>query len=1667
MDLAYNEAARLLYVAVQGTSSCEDAIGAVGVEIWDVTDILHPLLLSVLEIPFFGQCVNPTGIAIQGDYAYVTGLFGLYVFDVAEPHSPQFVRMENIPSPSDLIVSGDVAFVRQGSRHVLHVVDISDPVWADVIGQIDLPVTWATSGTDTFAVSGNHLFALGTEEGLVILDISDPTAPVEVGRCSDVADPGAAYGLSLDGARAVVLADRKLHVVDISIPEAPVLAYSGDYDLLIGGAGSVSLAATPNFAFILDPTPSLPKLSVADISNLTSAVRETARYWTHGEITGVAVQGTYAYLARLGYYGMEIVDISDPAHPELQARVGFKGKDVVVRNGFACLADERGFHIYDITNPNTVRKLGTWSEEAGGVIDLSISGDRVYVLRSDSVRIIDISNRALPILLGSIEGTGLTRVFAVGDTIYLSSETGVHAVDVSNAETPRGLGTHLAGPSYGVFIAGAYAYVAAETELVVLDKSDPTEMLRVGSFSWECFDVSLASQYAITTRLSAFDVSDPSAPTQITYYKSFARGPACRVALEAGHVFVTDPSQGLHIFEAPVDGPSNLLPTASAGQAQTVQDVDGSDHELVTLDATDSYDLDGFITSWIWNEEGHEIARGETAIATFTLGTHTVTVIVTDNEGATDTDTVEIAILAAGVHTVSKPDAPDVPSTGTAGESLGFTPGGATCSHGHAIEYTVNWGDGSLSGWDAGGPLTHTFSTADTYQITAQARCAPNPTFVSDLSDTSAVIISMPNVDPPGDADQPPIARASDIDAASLDLHPYSEFTVSTKFFDPNGRENLRYCYLRLDHPSKPLTLMWYESDDHVTGWSGQEGEDYLSQVYASAVEIADSSGREGYQVAWTFQIQEAWPQAESAIRLGVYAEDDGGLASGWNYGDLYASFWALETGGGNRPPVALIRHYPSDNWWLLRGIYLLVLHSPYYDREQEVTFDAAWSFDPDGSIASYRWDFGDGYGASGKVVTHRYNEKGTFEVRLVVSDDDGVTNEFTEVVIIAIPSESDIAMLRFAASHLLDSSSGLVGTSVPMAAQDSADAANEFAHMLTEDAIDAILSVLAKLIPIGDLVAKSTLWSYVALEAGITGLQQLARGDLADIVAYLALENEPYSDALALVQQAASAAEADMNSSYSGALDGIEKLEAADVRALSRDLRQRVVGNQMMASMYAAMSDSLHECAMIAREDRDHWQTKLAEVFWEVGIACGVAAIGQAAGLAPILGKAAGWAATSAEVLDSFKSMGANNRLWFQSHSTLSQAAFEDSDRFPQNVMAAIQSNTTKGFEHIRNQELPKTVEGSINAIEAEDTASVRILIENTGKNAGWYRVILHTEQRFTSFELFKGLGYYWIVPYSALFPDDERGWFVIPGQSRTVEIEIPKHAQRVNIYLLGENDSGIYGLDSMFMIYRDRDSFVDRFFYKLEVNWGSPIEVVVQDPEGKVTGVVDGSLVEEIDGSACSPNEETIWIISSNPSPSAFDDFTVVINGIKDGSYTLEVSQSGAAGIDVFNAYDISISSSMIHEYSFDWEALAIGYPGASVSIDSNDDGVVDAVIVSGPNLVDEDVPEIVPIPPQEPSLPEDAGLRLGPNPVEETGAVFFLELPADVFNARLRIFNVTGRLVFDVPLDPSSLRFPATGRWDPVDQDGIPLANGPYICVLIADGQIVARTKMVIQR
>jgi PKD repeat protein len=73
------------------------------------------------------------------------------------------------------------------------------------------------------------------------------------------------------------------------------------------------------------------------------------------------------------------------------------------------------------------------------------------------------------------------------------------------------------------------------------------------------------------------------------------------------------------------------------------------------------------------------------------------------------------------------------------------------------------------------------------------------------------------------------------------------------------------------------------------------------------------------------------------------------------------------------------------------------------------VQFSADGSYDPDGTIASYAWDFGDGSTSTEANPLKTYAEAGTYNAVLTVSDEAGATDSAQVTIIVDQPSMATV----------------------------------------------------------------------------------------------------------------------------------------------------------------------------------------------------------------------------------------------------------------------------------------------------------------------------------------------------------------------------------------------------------------------------------------------------------------------------------------------------------------------------------------------------------------------------------------------------------------------------------------------------------------------------------
>jgi PKD repeat protein len=122
---------------------------------------------------------------------------------------------------------------------------------------------------------------------------------------------------------------------------------------------------------------------------------------------------------------------------------------------------------------------------------------------------------------------------------------------------------------------------------------------------------------------------------------------------------------------------------------------------------------------------------------------------------------------------------------------------------------------------------------------------------------------------------------------------------------------------------------------------------------------------------------------------------------------------------GGNYTVVLIVTDDGGKKAVQTITVHVNELPDPYFEPilpayiHEPVFFYANDSFDYDGFITDYFWDFGDGTNGTGMVTSHIFQEKKTFRVTLTVTDNDGAKAAF--------PLEVEIIYREYEVTWVID----------------------------------------------------------------------------------------------------------------------------------------------------------------------------------------------------------------------------------------------------------------------------------------------------------------------------------------------------------------------------------------------------------------------------------------------------------------------------------------------------------------------------------------------------------------------------------------------------------------------------------------------------------------------
>ncbi len=517
-------------------------------------------------------------------YAYLGTQEGLLIVDITDPNTPEkstFLKMGKVKAIAFYQPDGPKNFAvvlkARGGIAILDLEDAAKPVYAgkyELIGKPEIlsskieiylnseTITTesavsetGTSGTATLAtqisiareegaqniaISGHYAYVVDCFDGLVIIDLIDPTKPAYAG------------GYYTQGkAKDIAISDNHAYIAD-------------------GANGLVIINIT-------DPTN--PFYAGGDTLAIEEWEADNQETDYIKDALGIAVDENHAYLT-LWTKGLVIVDISDPSNPSYVnwLDTGGDALDVAISENFAYVANgQQGLVIIDVSDPNKpVETERRYDNSQEGAIDIAISGNCAcmpdYQGKGFKILTIPKTDPATPAVYA---GKYNTECYAQGMIIsngygYMVEEkTGLTIINVKDPTEPGITGKYLtAGKAFDIDISGDHAYVADyDSGLAIIDITDPNNPVKAGQCptTGNASGVKIFGDYAyvadIVNGLLIIDISDPNNPFITEEPDIPMKAYDIALSENGNYAYVADQDVGLQIFD--ISDPNNPLNTGN------------------------------------------------------------------------------------------------------------------------------------------------------------------------------------------------------------------------------------------------------------------------------------------------------------------------------------------------------------------------------------------------------------------------------------------------------------------------------------------------------------------------------------------------------------------------------------------------------------------------------------------------------------------------------------------------------------------------------------------------------------------------------------------------------------------------------------------------------------------------------------------------------------------------------------------------------------------------------------------------------------------------------------------------------------------------------------------------------------------------------------------------
>lgn len=520
----------------------------------------------------------------------------LQVVDVKNPSAPAKIQTIDTPAFAEAAYKKDGYLYIADSRELRILGDDGK-----IVGIYNLENFWPSAVT---VDSGFVYLASGNE--LLILDATNFTNIKRIYKAT-LTGRGPTYVAVENGYAFVIETLGGLNIVDVRNPNTPKTVRVIPFQSHTAG-----FKIKGNYAYLgrIISTKSTEQgysqtsvFEVIDISNpALSSVVGAVEIPTN--ITGLDVDGNYAYVIGSFPYRLTPIDISHPDNPKIlktnESIVGSADlQDIAVQGGYAFIADGTfGLRIVDVSdfaNPKYIKDL----DLGGRTFNIHKSGGTLYLgVEQKYFNVADVSDPETPTRTYTEPFTAsykYTSVVFSNKKVYFNGG-GARIYDISDPKSPRQIKIKPAEVD-SIQIQGTHLYsTIGEIGLLVYDLSDPSSMVKISQTPFPVGiprNLSVDGHWAVGISnspysINVFDISDPKKPIakDSHIYEKYPN----TVTVKDNYVYVARAEDGVDIFKIHPDGSLKLvkiIPVKGYAHAVVVY----GKRAFVVRDGADIYDI--------------------------------------------------------------------------------------------------------------------------------------------------------------------------------------------------------------------------------------------------------------------------------------------------------------------------------------------------------------------------------------------------------------------------------------------------------------------------------------------------------------------------------------------------------------------------------------------------------------------------------------------------------------------------------------------------------------------------------------------------------------------------------------------------------------------------------------------------------------------------------------------------------------------------------------------------------------------------------------------------------------------------------------------------------------------------------------------------------------------